>query len=246
MKITHISDTVGYQNIFHPKQGDVLIHSGDITSSGTIEEVEDFLRWIKNQPFEHKIFIAGDRDSCFDYILSDIHKGLDIYELLHDYGVNGLSSDIHYLENDSLNIWGVNFFGSPITGKGSGLAFKKYKSLDIYKGFLASKPKKVDVLITHCPPKYTCDFSGIMKDNLGSEELRIITKLQPTKVCCFGHVPDGYGIYSDGETLFINASAFSHAKPTEQILFEIDEETKKVFMDEAAYPINLSSCDIIN
>jgi hypothetical protein len=42
--------------------GDVLIHAGDFTMTGTLVEVEEFLKWFAAQPFQHKILIAGNHE----------------------------------------------------------------------------------------------------------------------------------------------------------------------------------------
>ncbi|KAG6807926.1 hypothetical protein H0H93_000815, partial [Arthromyces matolae] len=48
-------------------EGDVLVHAGDLTHSGTPQEVRSALQWLADQPHPHKIFIAGNHD----YALSD-------------------------------------------------------------------------------------------------------------------------------------------------------------------------------
>jgi hypothetical protein len=39
-----------------------LIHAGDFTMTGTLVEVEEFLKWFAAQPFQHKILIAGNHE----------------------------------------------------------------------------------------------------------------------------------------------------------------------------------------
>ena len=65
MRLVCISDThMGHQGISLPI-GDVLIHAGDATSSGTPDEVDRFLGWFASQAHPHKILIAGNHDWLF-------------------------------------------------------------------------------------------------------------------------------------------------------------------------------------
>lgn len=47
--------------------GDVLIHAGDMTNSGTVTDIQAQLDWLESIPgFRHKIVIGGNHDSYFD------------------------------------------------------------------------------------------------------------------------------------------------------------------------------------
>jgi 3',5'-cyclic AMP phosphodiesterase CpdA len=65
-RITHISDTHNKHNKVITPGGDILIHSGDISSIGRKHEVLDFIKWFSKQPYKFKIFIAGNHDLTFD------------------------------------------------------------------------------------------------------------------------------------------------------------------------------------
>ena len=68
-RITHISDTHNNHNQLNGKLpgGDLLIHSGDVTSIGRKSEVERFIKWFNGiDNYTHKIFIAGNHDLTFD------------------------------------------------------------------------------------------------------------------------------------------------------------------------------------
>lgn len=57
-----VSDTHGYgtrEAAFRLPKGDVLIHAGDITNKGTVEEFRKSAQWIREADFEVKIVIAG-------------------------------------------------------------------------------------------------------------------------------------------------------------------------------------------
>lgn len=240
MRVVTISDTVSHhENIVLP-QGDVLLHTGDVTMRGSLGELEKFLDWFRSRDFLYKIFIAGDHDTILDYSTQGEKTFELLGELFKSYHVNEAEGSVSYLEDNGKNIWGVNFFGSPYTSSpyyGVGTAFKRRKGKELFKA-LCPIPKGVDVLMTHEAPRYTCDFDTDLNSYLGSAELRLINKIRRPKVNVFGHIKDGYGINSDSDTLYVNGASYCHLHPTRPVVFDIDEETKKVTMDEFIYPIN--------
>ena len=69
MRITHISDTHNKHKQLNGKLpgGDLLIHSGDLTSIGREHEVENFVEWFNGiDNYTNKVFIAGNHDLTFD------------------------------------------------------------------------------------------------------------------------------------------------------------------------------------
>jgi 3',5'-cyclic AMP phosphodiesterase CpdA len=57
-----ISDTHNKHAAMMPlPDADVLVHAGDITIDGSVEEVESFAKWWHAQPHAQKIIIAGAR-----------------------------------------------------------------------------------------------------------------------------------------------------------------------------------------
>ena len=104
MKICFISDT---HNLHHRismmlRGGDVIVHSGDMTGRGTKPEIVEFLDWYKSLNYTHKIFIAGNHDWGFQDE-PEFYKNL----LKTQY------PDLIYLEDSSVTIDGVKFYGSP-------------------------------------------------------------------------------------------------------------------------------------
>ena len=76
MKILHLSDTHGlHHRIKDMPEADVIIHSGDISNSGTEEEVLDFLNWMIKLPYQHKIFVTGNHDFAYGML-----KALKTYQ----------------------------------------------------------------------------------------------------------------------------------------------------------------------
>ena len=173
MRILHLSDTHGlhYQIKDIPK-ADVLVHSGDISHNGTEEEVLDFLNWLIELPYQHKIFVTGNHDMC----------------LLDAEGIEDLPDNVHFLQDKSVEIDAVKFFG---------LAYNHPEELI---------PDDADVVITHEPPVMILDeSSGI---HWGNAPLRNrITEIKP-RYHLFGHAHDGYGIQKQEGIVFSKASLF--------------------------------------
>ena len=63
MRLVAISDTHGGHRRVNLPAGDVLVHSGDLTLDGERSVTLDFVDWFSDQPFKHKIFIAGNHDA---------------------------------------------------------------------------------------------------------------------------------------------------------------------------------------
>lgn len=131
MKIVHISDTHNFHRDLPPlPEGDILVHTGDCTMAGTDHEAIDFLDWFCDQPFRHKIYIAGNHDCCF-------------YQMT---GVEGLPKGIHYLCNSGITLEGINFYGIPL--------FMQDVAMGLYDRMLMSIPVETDVLLTHQSPYF--------------------------------------------------------------------------------------------
>ncbi|WIA23365.1 hypothetical protein OEZ85_000128 [Tetradesmus obliquus] len=46
--------------------GDILLHAGDFSNTGTLAEVQAFLHWLQQQPHRLKVVIAGNHDVSLD------------------------------------------------------------------------------------------------------------------------------------------------------------------------------------
>ena len=106
MNITLISDTHTNHNDLNNSLigGDVLIHSGDVSSRGNLEEISDFIKWFNSiDSYKQKIFIAGNHDYLFQ------NNPKQTTELLHN------NPNIIYLQDnhtflvggDNIKVWGT-------------------------------------------------------------------------------------------------------------------------------------------
>ena len=68
MKIIHLSDTHNYLPPLDTlPEADILIHSGDATNTGKMEELVLFSNWLTLacQKYKYVIFVPGNHDRLF-------------------------------------------------------------------------------------------------------------------------------------------------------------------------------------
>ncbi|CAL3968125.1 unnamed protein product [Diplocarpon coronariae] len=179
IKIVCISDT--HTHIQDVPNGDVLIHAGDLTNAGTVEEIQAQLDWLALLPHREKIVIAGNHDSYFD----------PKSRRVEDKGKKLNFGTVHYLENKAIALKfkggrKLNFYGAPDIPKcgGSDHAFQYDRPHDPWQNRI---PLETDVLITHTPPRYHLDL------NLGCAGLlHEIWRVRP-RLHVFGHIHSGHG-----------------------------------------------------
>jgi Icc-related predicted phosphoesterase len=212
MRITHISDTHNKHNQLNGllPGGDLLIHSGDISSLGRKSEVERFVKWFNDiDNYANKVFIAGNHDMTFDreILLRDklAHfEGRD----RNDYDTScsegkpdwldnllqtGLNYNVFYLENNFIEIDQIKIWGSPITPSfGYGWAFNKDRGYDINQ-IWNQIPNDTDIVITHGPIYGYCDRTYRTNENVGCEQLyHRLNEVRP-QLHFSGHIHEAYG-----------------------------------------------------
>lgn len=191
MKCVVISDTHGWHHKITLPRGDVLIHAGDITHKGKKDEVVDFLSWYSHQPFQYKIFIAGNHDFYLDQA-----KKKDIESLI--------PNEIIYLNDSGININGFNIWGSPVTPWFYNWAFNRHRGTEIMKHW-EMIPPGINLLVTHGPPHGFLDILSNEQHAGCQDLLRIVLTLQP-KAHVFGHIHESYGQIKRSGITYVNAS----------------------------------------
>ena len=192
--ITFISDT-------HTKHkhvtgelpgGDILIHCGDISNRGYMNEIKNFLEWFDGiKGYEHKIFIAGNHDFGFQDNPNLCAK------LLQDYPT------VTYLEDSSVIIDGIKIYGSPWQPRFYNWAFNVDRGWDIAQKW-EKIPQDTDILITHGPLHGILD-STYTGQRVGCEDLyKKVMEIKP-KVHCSGHIHFDHGMKEIDGITFINA-----------------------------------------
>ena len=216
MKILHISDTHGFHEGFPTerfKDIDVVIHSGDCSNYRdpyrNHKEVLDFVEWYKSVPVKHKIYVAGNHDSSIEKRL--VTPG------------HFAEAGIIYLENEATTLYGIKFYGSPITPTFGSWSFMKAR--DKMHNVWQCVPDDTDVLIVHGPPKGIRDLSF---DRDGYLEMcgdisltkRCYALKDTLKLVCFGHIHNMKGVdtnqgvahFSHTPTIFSNAACVYDGK----------------------------------
>lgn len=214
-------------------EGDVLLHAGDFSYYGNLDEITKFADWFASRNFQHKIVIAGNHDigmdSCFydqigDRWRKDDNNPKDVKDLLITH------PGITYLENQSVQVEGFNVFGSPMTpfielpalarmctaGPGR-MSFNLMSELEAEQHW-GCIPDDTDILLTHGPPHGFCD--GFFK--FGDKALRNRVLAVRPQFHVFGHIHEAAGVMhhkhsKDGKeedgsisaqsTTFINAAS---------------------------------------
>jgi len=134
---------------------DVFIHAGDITAGGSLAETSffaDALRQAKG--FKCCFIVPGNHDKCFQEMPSEVWGLFD--------------GRVSILQDSGIEYEGKTFWGSPWTPPFFDWNFMKTEEelAEVYK----SMPDKVDVLITHGPPRGILD-PGWKEPHVGSTSL---------------------------------------------------------------------------
>ena len=188
-RIVCLSDTHNCTHEIEVPDGDILIHAGDATIRGTVDEVAAFNRWFKRLPHKYKIFVAGNHDWLF--------------ELDNEQARSLLDPTIIYLQDSSVEIDGVSIYGSPWQPRFFDWAFNLDRGEQMAEKW-AMIPDEIDILITHGPPHGILDRTP-NGDYAGCEELnKRIEQVRPA-VHVFGHIHLGYGTLQRDGTRFVNA-----------------------------------------
>jgi len=205
MNLTTISDTHGQHLRLDVGSGDMIIHAGDCTSRGKMDEIEVFLRWYGDLNFDHKILVPGNHDWDFESLPKHYE------EMCSNYGIT-------LLNNSGIKIKGLHIWGSASTPEFFSWAFNRSRDRALatkrhpYIGDDWDKiPKNTDILITHGPAGGILDLTK-GGDNAGCGLLRQkIEEIKPVIHIC-GHIHEGRGIFTDlkGPITYVNSSSLDY------------------------------------
>ncbi|KAJ7154659.1 Metallo-dependent phosphatase-like protein [Mycena filopes] len=189
--------------------GDVLLHTGDLTEWGTLNELEKTMEWLCALPHRVKIIIAGNHDSnihreWYEPVWKELrlHRSNDapepveaVLELLG--GSRAVAANIVYLQDEVYKFkardggkeWSV--YGSPWTPYWGDWAFG-YNKED--GAALCGEFPQADILLTHGPPRNILDLT-INKERAGCAALAAeLPRLKP-KLHVFGHIHEARGAH---------------------------------------------------
>ncbi|KAK8024606.1 hypothetical protein PG993_012672 [Apiospora rasikravindrae] len=205
VSVVCISDT--HNNQVPLPDADVLVHAGDLTQSGSLAELQAAVAWLRAQPHQHKIVVAGNHDILLDPDCDYKHPKLAPDDLdgrvrrrrLRDEERAQIDwGDIEYLCDSStwITLQGRNgkkrlkVYGSPRSPRNGNWAFQ-YPREDGGKVWEDRVPDDTDILVTHCPPRAHLDLNG----KLGCGHLlQELWRVRPAlRLHVFGHVHEGHG-----------------------------------------------------
>ena len=194
MKVVFISDTHNKLAQIPVPDGDLLIHAGDFTGRGSLEEIKLFNRDLMRLPHKDKVIIAGNHDWSFQTKPAEARALLD--------------KSITYLEDSWTEVDGLKIYGSPWQPEFCNWAFNLPRLSPQIKARWDAIQDDTDILITHGPP-YAIRDRVPRGELVGCELLRERVFSLNLKVHVFGHIHCGYGLETHGKTTYINASNLS-------------------------------------
>eukprot|EP00927_Polykrikos_kofoidii_P037365 TRINITY_DN31510_c0_g3_i1.p1 TRINITY_DN31510_c0_g3~~TRINITY_DN31510_c0_g3_i1.p1 ORF type:complete len:494 (-),score=59.00 TRINITY_DN31510_c0_g3_i1:282-1712(-) len=198
VRVVCISDTHNEHSAIRLPPGDLLVHAGDcLTQSGVrhvlrnghrIDTVkpageallESFARWLGEQPFRHKVMVAGNHD----LVLQGLGKQR-VQEIIDGEARHGRAV---YLEHETVTLGGMRVFGSPFGHWSS--QNNAFAASDDYD--YTDLPEGLDIVITHGPALLPGRRGAIRETNpqLISALRRVGARLH---VC--GHCHWAHGLY---------------------------------------------------
>jgi len=191
-KIVAITDTHNQHEVLDGKlpEGDVIVHAGDATDKGTLDELIPFFDWYGYLPYKHKIYVPGNHDYHIDREIIQI--------LCRENNIIYLQNDGRFLQEDGKKDLFV--YGAPVHPNFT----DDTKDLqDLHQEI----PDELDLLITHVPPYGMFDevCEDFKQKCLGNYQLLQAVQNKKPKYHVFGHVHPGYGRGRRGDTVFVNA-----------------------------------------
>ncbi|KAK8112593.1 hypothetical protein PG984_013119 [Apiospora sp. TS-2023a] len=209
-RIVCISDT--HNCTVKVPAGDVLIHSGDLTNTGSYKELQKQIEWIARQPHEVKIVIEHgayfhhgqlqDVEACRNLVLQPPLP----QHVREEQKQQRQHQQWIYLEHEARTIrltspdgprTEFNVFGSPWQPQFESWAFQ-YTRHQEDDGVAARKlwseiPLDTDVLITH-GPSFGHRDETVGREAAGCEELRkAMWRVRPRLAVC-GHIHEARGV----------------------------------------------------
>jgi Icc-related predicted phosphoesterase len=190
MRFACVADLHGFLPVVPPC--DVLLVAGDIcpvdderpeTQARWLRST--FARWLAEVPATAVVAVAGNHD-----FVGESEPGV-----LRDL-------DWHYLQDESVEIDGMCFHGSPWTSRFQEWAFMLSEEELAERWSLI--PDSVDVLCVHSPPLGYGDW--ISGHSIGSPSLLAAIDERAPRLCAFGHVHQGHGLWQRSRTTLVNAA----------------------------------------
>lgn len=206
-----ISDTHKFHRQVKIPKVDLLLVAGDISNKGERDIIEDFERWCgelkADGTVKEIVVICGNHELYLDqdhYMFNQNTK---------DILIN--STNLHYLEGDSIELFGYKIQGFPDTPEFGNWAWNRKRGAEL-QNIWKSIEDDVDILITHGPIYDVADFipedwnwqPGMLIDmsnvrRVGCQDLaERVDQLENLKLFACGHIHCARGIYDRKENKF--------------------------------------------
>lgn len=191
MRVVCISDTHGmHRRMDHMiPDGDLLLHAGDVTKNGKIEDLAAVEAFFREQPHAHKVFTPGNHDWIFQDEPLKACEMVPSAICLIDQGI----------EIEGLKIW-----GSPWQPEFHNWAFNLPPGEALAEKWRLI-PSNTDILLTHTPPADILDRCK-NGEHKGCRDLAARLREISPLLNVFGHIHEAYGQETHGNTKFVNAS----------------------------------------
>ncbi|KAG8740825.1 hypothetical protein FRC10_003853 [Ceratobasidium sp. 414] len=193
IRVVCISDTHNAQPPI--PDGDILIHAGDLTDSGTADELRKVAEWLSSLPHPTKLVIGGNHDRGLDAKLRQAKRNP-----AEDPEIDWPAFGIIYLEHSAAQITvlgrQLRVFGSPYTPELGQWAFQYPQARLLPERAQAvweSIPLDADILITHGPPLNHLDMTTRGKPSGCPALLDRMWRVQPM-LHVFGHIHEARGV----------------------------------------------------
>ena len=188
LRIIALSDTHGYHEKLTIPDGDLLIYAGDFSMRANHRDTVRFAKWINGLPHAHKIVIPGNHDAYCEQSFSYAREEFAPAVLLN---------------HEECEILGYRIFGSPYSScifEPSIWHFDYVPLSDRAHRLWNAIPDRIDILITHGPPKGILDRVDSVHPgedpNVGDPILLENVKRALPRVHIFGHIHEGAGSFA--------------------------------------------------
>jgi Icc-related predicted phosphoesterase len=180
----------------------VLVHVGDMLQHGGTDELHLAADWLASLPHPRKIVVAGNHEVCLERRAAEARPILE--------RIAGLT----YLEDSAVTIGGLLFYGSPWQPRFRIWAFGAARGPELAAKW-AKIPDRVDVLVTHGPPRGFGDRIRWMDQErrVGCSDLLARVRQVRPRLHLFGHIHQDAGLWEEGPTTFANVTTDEGALP---------------------------------
>lgn len=213
IRIVAISDTHDMHDSLTIPDGDVLLHAGDLTDAGTLEDLERVNDFFGSLPHAVKLVVAGNHDSCLEEA---------------PQAARAVLTNCTYLQDEAFVWQGVKFYGSPWHPTFPNMAFNLDPGPAIRQKWDLIPPD-TDVLITHGPPYGHRDRNLAGYEQGCHDLLAAVLRVRPA-LHIFGHIHEGRGIVRRQGITFANASScdISYAPIHPPMTFDVDTNLNEI------------------